>query len=309
MVYITAPFLFAASYPVSSWATREIGPLAAASALLIAYLCDCLMNAFNNPIYSVVAGGLVCAVSSRPYHPGMMRDQERENCLPQRNHRRASHERSKSKRGTAEPDTRSGGFSSSPSLTAREQLALRYIELARAIGPQRHPDKAKRAWTHAMELLTEAASAAPDNPGTRELRWDCVNDFAWFLLHVPDADHETVLLALHLATQATENQPESGAYWNTLGNAQYRAGNFGAAIMALERSIDLNSGGMGGDYLLMAMAHAREGRPQEARDTYDRAALWIEQNHPDDLELLALRKEADALLNPGDLMTATSPGG
>jgi tetratricopeptide (TPR) repeat protein len=188
-------------------------------------------------------------------------------------------------------------------------LALRYIELARALGPGRQSDKARAAWRHATELLTAAASDAPDNPETRKLRWNCANDFAWFLLHLPVADEEAVLLALRLAMQATESQPECGAYWNTLGNAQYRAGNHGAAIMALERSIELTGGGTGADYLLMAMAHAREGRPQEARDWYERAAHWIEQHHAHDADLLALSREAEALLNPGSLMTTSSPGG
>jgi tetratricopeptide (TPR) repeat protein len=306
-MYIIPSILFAARYPVRSWATREIGPLAAAAALLSTYLCDCLMNSFNNLIYNVVAGGLVCALASRPYHPAVGGTRDAMSRLPRRNRPRASQE--EMERDAAELGIESGDFSSPPSLTSREQLAFRYIELARALGPGRQFDKARGAWKHALELLTEAASATPDDPGTRKLRWDCVNDFAWFLLRAPNADQESVLMALRLATEATESQPENGVYWNTLGHAQYRAGDFGAAIMALERSIDLNRGGKGGDCLLMAMAHAREGRPQEARDWYDRAALGIEQNRPNDPELLALRQEADALLNPGNLMTATSPGG
>jgi tetratricopeptide (TPR) repeat protein len=303
LLYLTGPILFAARYPVRSWATREVGPLAAAAALLCIYLCDCLMNAFNNLIYTVAAGGLVSAVlATNP--PKFGRSQATTSRLPRHNRHGARRETAESV--AAEPEGRPGDTRLLPALTSRESLASRYIDLARALGAQRQFEKARASWTHALDLLTEAAPAGPDDPEGCTLRWDCANDFAWFLLNLSEADHESGLQAIRLATQATEAQPENAVYWNTLGTARYRAGDFGGAIAALERSIDLNRGGTAADHLLMAMAHAREGRRPEARDWYARAALRIEPNRPGDPGLLALYKEAGATLNPDDLMTTTT---
>jgi hypothetical protein len=39
-----------------------------------------------------------------------------------------------------------------------------------------------------------------------------------------------------------------GDFWNTLGVAHYRAGEFQSAVSALSRSVELRSGGDGADY-------------------------------------------------------------
>ena len=46
-------------------------------------------------------------------------------------------------------------------------------------------------------------------------------------------------LAVRLAVQTTEAEPEAAAYWNTLGAAYSRAGDDANAITALERSVTL----------------------------------------------------------------------
>ena len=44
------------------------------------------------------------------------------------------------------------------------------------------------------------------------------------------------------------------------------------------------------------MAHQQKGDKDQARQWYDRAAIWMEKNKPKDEELLRFRAEAAALL-------------
>ena len=57
-------YLFLIRYPVRSWATPEVAPLAILSTLLGIYIIDCLMNAFPNLVYGVATGGLIAAMPS-----------------------------------------------------------------------------------------------------------------------------------------------------------------------------------------------------------------------------------------------------
>jgi uncharacterized protein HemY len=90
--------------------------------------------------------------------------------------------------------------------------------------------------------------------------------------------------------------PGQGALWNTLGVALYRTGDWRGCIDALEKSMDLTSGGDGSDWLFLAMAHARLENGNEARAWYDKAIAWIEEHRPDDEELGRFREEAEELL-------------
>jgi tetratricopeptide (TPR) repeat protein len=69
-----------------------------------------------------------------------------------------------------------------------------------------------------------------------------------------------------------------GTYWNTLGVAHYRAGDWKAAIAALDKSRDLKKGGDADTWLFLAMAQRKLGNHDEARKWYDRAVGWLEKN-------------------------------
>jgi hypothetical protein len=85
-------------------------------------------------------------------------------------------------------------------------------------------------------------------------------------------------------------------FWNTLGVALYRVGNWKQAIAALTRSMELRKGGDSFDWAFLAMAHWRNDEPDAARRWYDRAARWMEQNQPQNEELRRFRAEAVELL-------------
>ena len=70
--------------------------------------------------------------------------------------------------------------------------------------------------------------------------------------------------------------PTAGSYWNTLGVAHYRAGDWAEAVDALEESMRLRSGGDPYDWLFLAMARRRLGDAEAARRWLDRSLAWIE---------------------------------
>jgi uncharacterized protein HemY len=86
-----------------------------------------------------------------------------------------------------------------------------------------------------------------------------------------------------------------------LGVANYRAGHWGAAIEALEKSMELRNGGDGSDWFFLAMAHWQLGDRGRARTWYDRAVAWLDENRPHRVVLTRFRAEAAALLCPDEL--------
>jgi tetratricopeptide (TPR) repeat protein len=122
------------------------------------------------------------------------------------------------------------------------------------------------------------------------------NAYAWLLATAPEPKNRDPSRAVKLATRALELAPTVGAYWNTLGAAQYRAGNWNGAIQALNKSLELRGGGDVNDWFFLAMAHQRLGRNDQARKWYDEAVDWIEKYEPHNTELGRLRAEAAGLL-------------
>ena len=123
------------------------------------------------------------------------------------------------------------------------------------------------------------------------------NELAWLLATHPDPEIRDPARAVELAKQAVELNPAHRAYWNTLGIAYYRAGNWKDAVTALEKSSKLSDGGHDSfDWFFLAMAHWQLGHKDEARKWYDQAVAWMDKNNPQDEELKRFQSEAAELL-------------
>jgi tetratricopeptide (TPR) repeat protein len=130
------------------------------------------------------------------------------------------------------------------------------------------------------------------------------NTEAWRLATHPEAKSRDPRRAVELAQQAVELAPNEGFYWNTLGVAHYRAGNYQDSIAALEKSRQLRAGQFAAlDYLLLAMAHWKLGHKDEAQNWRAQALEWMQKNQEAlknnpvyDDELRRFRAEADELL-------------
>jgi tetratricopeptide (TPR) repeat protein/serine/threonine protein kinase len=146
----------------------------------------------------------------------------------------------------------------------------------------REYDKAIADWNKAIELAGQSAMIK--------------NNLAWLLASCPDARFRDAGKAVALAKKAVEIVPKEGDFWNTLGEAHYRAGNWKEAVAALEKSMELRNGGDSADWFFLAMAHWQLGDRVKARTRFDQAVQWMEKNQPKDEELGRFRAEAADLL-------------
>ena len=110
-----------------------------------------------------------------------------------------------------------------------------------------------------------------------------------------------------MATKAFELEPTSGSYWNTLGAAHYRAGNWQDAIAALNKSVELDNGGTSSDWLFLSMSYWQLDNKDAARKWYAKAVDWMDRNKSNDQLLIRLRTEAGELLKKETAVTDQEP--
>jgi tetratricopeptide (TPR) repeat protein len=158
--------------------------------------------------------------------------------------------------------------------------------LLAAVG--RHED-AEPLLREAVELREKLAEQFPDDAAHQ-------NSLAWLLANCADPALRDPAEAVELANRAVQQDPKRPPFWNTLGAAHLRAGEWASAIEALQESIELGAGGDGSDWLFLAMAYWQLGKEHQARKCYDRAVKWMDQKRPHDAEMSLLRDEAETLL-------------
>jgi eukaryotic-like serine/threonine-protein kinase len=191
--------------------------------------------------------------------------------------------------------------------------AMAYYRTTIALDPEHAPAHfslalALRARGKTEEALVHYRTAVvllPNDPNP-------LNNLAWVLATCADPKLRDPAQAVTLAKRAVELSVKQGddrdqagrirlgTYWNTLGVAHYRAGQLNEAVDALQKSVDLGSGGEDRyicvDWYFLAMANRKLDRKDEARKWYDRAVEWTVKKGPKDDTLRRYRAEAAALL-------------
>jgi hypothetical protein len=127
-----------------------------------------------------------------------------------------------------------------------------------------------------------------------------LNNQAWPLVAGPPARRKPAQ-ALELIQKAVKLTPDNAVLLNTLGVAQYRNGQYAAALVTLEKSLAAGRGESDAyDLFFLAMCHARLGKPAKAKDCFDRAVKWVEARKnaraQEVEELRAFRAEAEVAL-------------
>jgi tetratricopeptide (TPR) repeat protein len=124
-----------------------------------------------------------------------------------------------------------------------------------------------------------------------------LNNSAWGIVAWPTSDPEDVKIALDLAKKTVELEPQAGHYWNTVGVAHFRAGEWSEAIEALRKASELANGTqLAFNSFFLAMAHWQEGQKDAADKWFAAADLWTKKYGPQNEELRRFRSEAIQLL-------------
>ncbi len=150
--------------------------------------------------------------------------------------------------------------------------------------------EAREQFLRTVQLCREATAL--------ELSAVTMNNCAWFLVDCPDETLRDPDLAVELAEKAVARDPEQALFWNTLGVARYRKGDWVQARAALEQSIERSGGGSPHDWFFLALTCQRLGDKEHARNWRDKAVRWMDANHNRAEDLTRYRAEADALLGP-----------
>jgi WD40 repeat protein len=174
-------------------------------------------------------------------------------------------------------------------VSGQEVLTLRHSGI-RSCSAVFSPDGKRLASTDGETIkIWDASKSVTDSA-------DGCNDLAWRLATCAEPHLRNPARALELARRAVTLAPDEGDFWNTLGAAHYRAGNWTAAAAALHKSIDLRRGGNSFDWFFLALAQWQLGQKDEARKRYDQAVAWMTKYAPHDEDLTRVRAEAAELL-------------
>ncbi len=149
------------------------------------------------------------------------------------------------------------------------------------------PGPAKVEYQGAMEALRNALPYDRDG---------CIhNNLAFLLCDCQEVELRDPHQAVALATQALAQSPQQSAYWTTLGLAHYRAGEWQAALTAIDKSMAFGADNTAQNWLLRAMIEWRRDDRQQAQAWYAKAATWLEHNPMTD-ELYHFRREASDMM-------------
>ncbi|MGC8644116.1 MAG: tetratricopeptide repeat protein, partial [Isosphaeraceae bacterium] len=147
---------------------------------------------------------------------------------------------------------------------------------------------------HQIKIQLESTSGAMANDDARRQQLALVlNNLAWILTTCGNTSLRGPDEAYTYAQRAVKLAPDEGTYWNTLGAACYRIGDWEQATEAFHESMKLRGGeGDAFDWFFLAMLDAQQGKQDLARKWYDKAVDWFHHGHAADLDLYRLQVEA-----------------
>jgi serine/threonine protein kinase len=184
------------------------------------------------------------------------------------------------------------------------QLGHTHVFLASKLESMGLLPRAADEWRGAARAFSRAVDVAPDDA-------PACNNLAWWLVTCPEPSVRDPARAVELAKKAVALKPAKGVYWNTLGVAQYRAGDRRATIDSLATSLSLRWGSDDFDMFFLSMAHWQLGEKEEAHRWYGKAVRWTNTNRLDLSPVRAFSAEAAQLLGIEDALApkdkASSP--
>jgi hypothetical protein len=305
LLYLTLELpaiLFLRNFPVRLWSHPRVASAAVGSTLLGICMVDLTMNGFLNLIWVTLAGALI-GITPAQLGVNLTGGRGRGALGRTGGLQRQNATATRITGGAMSAGQSHHALASPPYALGASSGVIHQADRWRSVGRTLKAEgrlaEAETAWQRALDLLTALRGADPGAPDLRQRWCDCANDLAWLQLNHPDPARCDPIAAVALSRQVVETCADCGVYWNTLGAAYLRAGDFGLAIAALDRSTALTSGGTAFDDVFLAMAHARLGNLEEASEHLAQAMLRMEQDHPGHPELTRFCDEARSLLSQG----------
>jgi serine/threonine protein kinase/TolA-binding protein len=150
-------------------------------------------------------------------------------------------------------------------------------------------EKAAEHYREVERLLENMAARASEVAASN-------HDLARFLVACPDRSFHNPARAVPLAQKAVKLSPKNPDFLFALGVAQYRDGQWQAAVASLNKAKQLRQERDESDWLFLAMSQWRLGDKKPARACYDRAVEILKRYEYPPAEASRWRAEAAALL-------------
>jgi tetratricopeptide (TPR) repeat protein len=217
----------------------------------------------------------------------------------------------------------------------RDELASAFINLGNILEDEDRTDEAEKAYRDALRTCQDLLRDSPQvsqvghpaisafalarilmRTGRRQEAKDIchqaialaeaahevelLNQLAWQMSICPDAELRQPARALELAKKTVQIAPDKADFWNTLGAAEYRVGNWKAALDAFEQSMKFSDGGDSSDWFFLAMIYWQLADKEQAGKFFQKAVVRMDRYRPQDKELRRFRAEAAALLGLED---------
>jgi serine/threonine protein kinase/tetratricopeptide (TPR) repeat protein len=157
--------------------------------------------------------------------------------------------------------------------------------------------------------LATAQSTVP----TLDLNGDWLNECAWTIVRFPGHAPEVYAFALELAKRLARVRWDDPACVNTIGVAEYRAGQYEQSLKTLRRAVALRKRAKEADVVedmaFIAMAQYRLGQAAEARKTLAYVVELMARGKAGLGDEVQFLKEAQTLIEdePGHVTAATRP--
>ena len=301
--------VFIRRFKTDLWFQPDIAPVTTLVVLLPLFLIDNLSNAMLNPIYAIAMGsvtGFLTRYSARDLASGRGLGRAQASITGE------SHDAGQA--AAAEPalvafearryeeairslddelDDLHRAFRHRPTPEHLVALGRAHGLRARCYQRMHEPARSIEEREYLLALWSQYASLLDGDPVDHPEFAANLNDLAWSLLSSRPGDRDAVDRAADLAARVVEAHPSVGVFWNTLGVARYRAGDYLAAIQALSRSINLSPGhGSPYDFYYLALANHRLGYRKPAEAWLGRGEAMHPEDDQDDPVIEILRDEA-----------------
>jgi eukaryotic-like serine/threonine-protein kinase len=184
-----------------------------------------------------------------------------------------------------------------PQMDDYKAYWARHLEnLGRALEQNGQFDEGRVVLERAIDTMLSLIDRQTADGAIRHSVLETTNNLAHHLATCADPMRRDPAKAVQLAAVIVRALPQRGVFWNTLGLAQYRTGDWPASIESFTRSMQLRQGGDAHDFFFLAMAHHQLNHADEALQWYERGVQWMENTLSSDSELRRIREEAAALL-------------